>query len=171
MSTLKLIRYVSLHMWEYHVKLQGVARDLTTKGRSHSYRFGKGTDNNNQAHSPAFWGPEMGHSPATQNSLSQHWGWALLLPASCQTSFLGWSCSWKGEIGDNENKNGETNRGKERVRRPWAKVETGSCFTWGWFSAKWAGSFSNIEKREMGTKRLVPPLLSVWPCSFWELLL
>lgn len=75
--------------------------------------------------------------------------------------------NWK----QNENKNGETNTGKEGVRRPRAKVETGWCFLWGWFVVKWAGSFSNLEKRELGAKCLILPFLLGWPCSFLESLL
>lgn len=75
--------------------------------------------------------------------------------------------NWK----QNENKNGETNTGKEGVRRPRAKVETGWRFLWGWFVVKWAGSFSNLEKRELGAKCLILPFLLGWPCSFLESLL
>lgn len=124
-SALKTMRYLSVCVWEYCAKLQAVTGDLTAEDHSHNCNFGQGTDVHNWAGSRA----SPGLFAASQHSLSQNGGWEVLLSASCQTSFLGWVCTWQGEMGKKkENKKGETNTGKERVWRPRAKVETGSCF-------------------------------------------
>lgn len=131
----------------------------------------KGTDVKSWGSSQPL-GAEAGPSPALQHSSPQFWQWALLLSASPQTSFLRWVCWWPGEIRKwNKNKNGETTTQKERVQRPRAKVETRSCFIWGWFATKWAGPFSNFEKRQLGAKCPGSPLLPGWPCCFLDLLL
>lgn len=125
-SALKTMRYLSVCVWEYCAKLQAVTGDLTAEDHSHNCNFGQGTDVHNWAGSRA----SPGLFAALQHSLSQNRGWEVLLSASCQTSFLGWVCTWQGEMGKKKKiKKGKQIQGRKECGGPEQKLKLGHVFT------------------------------------------
>lgn len=171
-NVLKIIRYLSLYVWEYCAKLQAVTGDLTTKVHSHRLYFGKRTDVNNWAGSSDFGGWDRTlPSPAAQ--LITALGMSTAALSQLPDLLLGVGVqlargNWKNKINI---KMGKQIQGRKECGDPEQKLQLGHVSYEGGLQQNELAPSLTVKRGNWEQKCLLPPLMPGWPYSFIESLL